>query len=303
MSTSTLKKSVCWFLLFFSIVLLLGYYIISTGVVQEYNKGISSTSSTSTINNVGKEVKNTVTQSSASSKNLSLSGQLSTADSTKILSQLPSQKMVFQKPNLEWKTRRILIDDQWVTYEFGKGNPREVALSIDQIKEKNKQCALHNMASVLYKSGFCNPETEYFRYVSPEVEKYLSLALSDPNWVKLATECEQNFRFTERDLTPEIINQTLLGDSSFLYFDRVFKPGFLNMENFLTIDPSTGLKHLNANIIRSFSYFLARSSHLGYRGSGIQNPYGDCVDRYGLNIARNMSIVDALYNNPVDFVH
>jgi hypothetical protein len=64
-------------------------------------------------------------------------------------------KPIFHQPNTEWKTRTITLDDgRTLTYEFGKGNPREVMPKI---------------------TDYTLPEQDYFHdaIVRPKTEKLL----------------------------------------------------------------------------------------------------------------------------------
>ncbi len=199
------------------------------------------------------------------------------------------KKPEFKKPNTEWKTRTL----SGITYVFGEGNPTGIAMTLGQIDAMTKTCE-NNIG--LAEKGICSLETG-FMYTTPEVEKHLLLALSDPNWSKLATECENSFR--ARENTDTFANTR--NDSSYLVFDRVFAPGFLDIERFISIDPTTGLKILNNNLIINLAKFVMNGMYDGERrGEPQPNPYGDCVDRYGKNIALHLVATTNLYTRPLE---
>lgn len=198
---------------------------------------------------------------------------------------------IFHMPNTNWKTRTL----SGIIYEFGKGNPKEVALNQEQIKAYF--LCKEPFLDSLYKNheGQCSEDRGY---ITPEVEDYILLGLSDPNWNKLATECEKSFRIIETDDTR--INGE--NDENFPYFDRVFGSGFLDIDRFISIDPTTKLKILNIGLIRSLSLYISSASHYGVRkGDGYINPTGDCVDRYGTEIVRNLSLAVDIYKNSPEY--
>ncbi len=216
------------------------------------------------------------------------------------------KKPEFKKPNTEWKTRTL----SGITYVFGEGNPKKIALNFEQLQEMSKKCVLTSTSETLITStmslmnGFCNPENEMLRYVTPEIEKHLLLALSDPSWSKLATECEKNFRAIEQGYYISDAKANNAQNSSWpnLYFDLTFSSGFLDMNNFISIEPNTGWKVLNTGLTISISHFLMQAMLDGQsEGDGHQNPYGDCVDRYGKEIARHFVIATILYMAPLEF--
>ncbi len=218
------------------------------------------------------------------------------------------QKLEFQQPNTQWKARTVtLADGRVVTYRFGEGNPREIALNFEQIQEMSKKCAVKNTNETLATStmslmnGFCNPENEMLRYVTPEIEKHLLLALSDPNWNNLVTECEKNFRAVEQGfyISDAKINNAQSDSWKTIYFDLIFSPGFLDIDNFISIEPNTGWKNLNVGFTIGISNFLMQAMLNGQTES--KNPYGDCVDRYGKEIARHFIIATTLYMAPLEF--
>ena len=206
---------------------------------------------------------------------------------------------VFHMPNTEWKTKTL----SGITYIFGDGNPAGVAMSLDQIKEIDKICSdeTNSEGQKLIATQVCSQESGTMFYVTPEVEKYLLAALSDPNWSKLATVCEKNFRFVEQSSGAFTNAQN---DSEYPLFDRVFSPGWLDMDRYLYIDPNTGLKLLNRIRVNNIAGFLIDASHYGRRkDDGWINPHGDCVDQYGTEIARNLKATLDLYQSPITYVN
>ncbi len=207
------------------------------------------------------------------------------------------KKPIFQKPNIDWKSRSVTLSDgRTLYYEFGKGNPAGVAMSLGQIDAMTKTC--ENDISLAEK-GICDAESGNMSYMTSEIERHLLLALSDPNWSKLATECENSFRATEGlDALANARN-----DLSYLIFDRVFEPGFLDIERFISVDPTTGLKILNNNLTISLAKFVMNGMYDGAsRGESQLNPYGDCVDRYGKNIVLHLVATTNLYMRPLQSV-
>ena len=89
----------------------------------------------------------------------------------KLSNQYQKTNLVFHQPNTEWKTRTITLDDgRRITYEFGKGNPREVMPKL---------------------SDYTLPEQDYFHdaIVRPKTEKLLKEFLSNPILVTVMNKC------------------------------------------------------------------------------------------------------------------
>jgi hypothetical protein len=204
---------------------------------------------------------------------------------------------VFHAPNTEWKARTITLNDgRVVTYRFGEGNPEEVALSLAEIEEVSKEQCEHfetEKGKAFYDAGLCDPNTG-LRYVSPAVEKHIQAALSDSGWYNLATECEKALRVKDGDRLNEKT------DSSIMYYDKIFASGFLDIDNFITIDPNTGWKKLDTGRSIGLAIQLMRAMYNGYKNpTDWVNPYGDCVDRYGSNIVRHLEQAVDIYNAPL----
>ena len=193
------------------------------------------------------------------------------------------EKPVFKKPNLEWKTRTI----NGITYVFGEGNPKEVALTKTGIEEMNKSCADIPKENL---EKFCGQSYGNFRYVSKEVENHIMLALSDPNWVKIQTECRASFY-------PE--NLATTSQDSFSYDEMFSKENMLDINNYISIDPQTGLKIFTGG---GYSKFLMEATlNGGGRGELKFNKNGDCVDKYASGIIKNLDIASAYFNDPLNY--
>jgi hypothetical protein len=251
--------------------ILLGYFALQNLPPSQSDEMKNSLSQSGKENNTRKSLE-TVSQSGNQwGENPFGTGTSSTGD---------TKKPVFKKPNTEWKTRTL----SGITYVFGEGNPKEVALDRRGIQDAYNKCSSGNEQKFSEK-GFCS--WQGFQYMSPEVEKHLFMALSDPNWIKLAIECNNTFKWADQyQPNPEYYN-----------FDHVFSPGFLNIENFIQIDPITGWKQLGD--AAGLSKFLLRATHNG----AIEwvNPYGNCVDRYAIEIMRHLDIANDLYFASNDF--
>ena len=94
-------------------------------------------------------------------------------------------RLVFHKPNTEWKTRTL----SRITYVFGEGNPREVAVTKDKIEDFYACRAPYENR---LREGVC-PETQY---VTREVEYALLSLLKNPIWENVVGECRESFRAT-----------------------------------------------------------------------------------------------------------
>lgn len=205
------------------------------------------------------------------------------------------QKVVFQKPNTEWKTRTL----SGITYVFGEGNPKEVALDEFGIQKLATDCMdmPHSVdippsnlrAIMLWENDYCDAETSRPRYLSRQVEFHLLMALSHPNWQELYTKCEENFRFVDSH------HVGIIGSS--LTFDQVFFSGTLDINNFILIDQKTGWKKLNTALVSQLTRFIENAQLIGGRGEVDENPYGNCVDIHGGVILNHLQ--QAIYHYKV----
>ncbi len=192
----------------------------------------------------------------------------------------------FQKSNLEWKSRTIqLKDGRSVTYEFGKGNPSEVALTTDQIKVAYKSC------SGGIDGEFCSEDSGY---ISPEVESNLLAALGDPNWQTLLEKCSQQLKVQEP------FNDSR--NKGVLTYAQVFSPEYREIEKWITVDITTGRKALNIDRVSHLYKWLYVSTDVvqkAYSGtdSALQIT-SDCVDVYGKEILRRLLVAETYYRRP-----
>ncbi len=137
------------------------------------------------------------------------------------------KKLEFVKPNTEWKTRTL----SGITYVFGEGNPKEVALDVNQLEKYFQNIA---------------PQNDYgdYGYVTMEVEKLLFELLSHPS-LPLFIEC------FPRDSIPSSTES-----SQYLNFFDMVRPGFFDLDSFLFVDQHTGRKELNTAKLISLVWFL-----------------------------------------------
>lgn len=120
------------------------------------------------------------------------------------------QKLVFRMPNTEWKTRTL----SGITYEFGKGNPKEV---VPKLKDYNI------------------PEQDYFHdeIVRPRTELLLAQFLSNPMLVTTINKCGALIQ-------PNPHSQSQVERN---FPNSLFTADF-SIQNILYIDPVSGRKYL-----------------------------------------------------------
>lgn len=204
--------------------------------------------------------------------------------------QTATGKIIYYKPNLEWKTRQIFLKDgRLVTYIFGQGNPPETDISLEELK---KQCDVYyegtasglKQLQIYFDQGDCTinrASASVPIYVSPEVEKHLYAALSSPEWEKLAHECQRSFDETDRTFNADqdMNSRTL------------FSSGYLDIETFIRVDESTGRKVLDATKVRRIIDVLGFATLQGGPHNTVppDNPGGDCVDRHARDIIWNLA--------------
>jgi len=193
------------------------------------------------------------------------------------------KKTEFKKPNTEWKTRQVTLKDgRTLTYVFGEGNPKEVALDDKGIEDLATKCADYSQIDYLYSIGSCmgNPSgTSRPLNMYKEVEKYLRAGLSDPDWTHLALDCQSAFRETDK------ISSLPIG-----YYDAIFASGYLDMDSFISVNATTGRKSLDLYHINRIINDLDRATTSGgyYNTVAPDNSYGKCVDRYSSHIVENL---------------
>lgn len=213
--------------------------------------------------------------------------------SGKPLEQVTEESPKFQKPNTEWKTRTI----SGITYVFGEGNPKEVALTSKQIQDISSMACYDPTSPLgiqLYGAYLCDQNTG-LRSVSEAVEQHIFAALIDPGWVYLATECGDHLRGTETHDTYE----NAKNNSGVIFYDRLFSPGFLDIDTFISVEPTTGWKKLNIEKTIGIVQYIMCAMSSGCRGE-IENTYKNmCVDKYGANIVRHLEYATDLYNAPL----
>jgi hypothetical protein len=148
-------------------------------------------------------------------------------------------KPEFKKPNTEWKTRTL----SGITYEFGKGNPKEVHPKFENFQGWDS-------------NGYYQDET-----VRPKVETLLVEFLSNPILVTVINKCGSL-------ATP--------GNTSSPLAMRL--PGVLFMTDFsiegmFTINPSTGRKQLDQEKFNLFGIVFSqiRDQEEGYTKKRLVN--------------------------------
>jgi hypothetical protein len=119
----------------------------------------------------------------------------------------------FIHPSSEWQSREFDFKGKKVFYEFGKGNPPEVALSEKELEEFRKKVGGYSE-----KSG----------YMTPEAEMAMKRFLDNPN-------------------LPDFINKAYKGIGWYKQANRPTYPHNLDMENLMYIDQNTGLKRFRYN--------------------------------------------------------
>jgi len=213
--------------------------------------------------------------------------------SGKPLEDKKEEKPKFMQPNTEWKTRTL----SGITYVFGEGNPREVALSEQQLKDFMKKCGTESDPN---NEGYLCKEGD--GYVTPEVEKYLKAALSDPNWETLLTRCEENLRYGEENLAKPI--PTIYDSKNpIVTYPIIAYTDFLDINKWIIIGSSerkeldwVRLFYLQSWLENSFqAHWIQYEWPIHTDGSkwNFKNP--NCVDAYGADIMRNLILARVTY--------
>jgi hypothetical protein len=163
------------------------------------------------------------------------------------------KKLEFKKPSTEWKTRTL----SGVTYVFGEGNPKEVALDKHQLQSIRQKCGTQSDPDNI---GYLCKESD--GYVTPEVEKYLNLALSD-----------SNFGHFSQCFPPNILYITA--------------PNFLDIDTLLFIDSNTGRKEID--IAKLMRILEDLKHYINPPESYAENQEVDaCMAKYGNRIYQNL---------------
>ncbi len=168
----------------------------------------------------------------------------------------------FRKPNTEWKTRTL----SGITYVFGEGNPKEVALNDSDIEEMSRKCQdLSQLDDLVYRDTCIGNPSGIPRpiYVYPEVEKLLFSALSDSDWNNLISKCQDSFSYAE---------QTWNLPTG--YYNELLNLDDLDINKFISINGGTGRK----------TFDFQRASQLIKDLERAKTDDGSCIDMYGSNI-------------------
>jgi hypothetical protein len=152
----------------------------------------------------------------------------------------------FVMPNLAWKDKTRTINGRLVTYKFGEGNPREVALDINDYNGRNGV---------------------YINYVTPEVERNLQVFLSNPELKQMIDRCGS---ILGRDkIDPEI---PLIQNPS-----AVLNSQILSLESMLQINIETGRKEINYDAMIALNAAFNKLNSLNKNnqcsGNGFKNIY------------------------------
>lgn len=129
----------------------------------------------------------------------------------------------FQKPNTEWKERDVTLSDgRTLHYVFGEGNPKEVALDKEGIKQ--------------YMSTI-DPETGNtpYGYMTSNSEMAMEYFLDDPKLEDFIEKC--SYEIDWNNTRREVLH------------DWEKYPNDLRMEKFLSVNEKTGLKEWDWNAI------------------------------------------------------
>ena len=209
--------------------------------------------------------------------------------SGKPLEEASTHTGAFKKPNTEWKDRTVTLKDgRVVTYRFGEGNPEDAdPLSTGEI-DAYKNCRFDDE----FMQDSCgNLGNEVFGYITPDVEKQLLQLIADRNWEAVLKNCSSDFFTQQADIT-------LIEDEP--RYDRILSGEYLNIDNLLVINPTTGRKELSNEVSLLRSWFVR-----ALRGDSITNTPKDilsihnCITQNGgMEIYKNFDIVFQKYLRP-----
>ena len=258
-------------------IILCIWYLASTILTNEESHRINSGVQLS------QETKNALSQSSLTGVETDTGKRLETLANSgtawgmspfgtgKPLEEEKKPKVKFQKPNTQWKTRIL----SGVTYVFGEGNPREVALSRSQIETFRK--------SVSNKNDYGD-----YGYVTPSIEKSLREFLDDQNW-KYFVYC-----FSQENYQTNTIPWEQRKNKSSLYIQDLVQVGFLDIESFLLIDRSTQRKELNTEKVIPLKWFLLKMVSPSEIPEGESELYS-CTKKYGESLLEQISRIHKDY--------
>lgn len=171
------------------------------------------------------------------------------------------KKPVFKKPNTEWKTRTL----SGITYVFGEGNPKEVALTVSRIQQEFRECEI-TPGSL---SRMCH-EGKY-GYISPEIEHALKKILESPLWEDYVTHCSSEYLDNPR-FTQNILNQ-----------DK------FDINHLMILDTSTGRKELEL-------HSLSDALRSAIQDDSLYSGFRPCAEKHGgMALSQMLSNIQAMY--------
>jgi hypothetical protein len=176
--------------------------------------------------------------------------------------------------NTNWMGRTMDVQGKSVYYQFGVGNPRETDKSVEELIEINKRCydtytpdlcdekkrSLQGEFIGLSKNEdgtFEEPKTKPTR-MTPEIEYLVYSFLSNPLLREAGTMCGQHFWRNEG--TAQTIY--LQDDIGFIYYENWWNPYNIDINRMITINPDTGRKELNTELIWSLYTQISTPSKL-----------------------------------------
>jgi hypothetical protein len=141
--------------------------------------------------------------------------------SGKPLTEVEENTPKFKKPDTKWEARTI----NGITYRFGEGNPKEVELSPEEIRDL---------------------QSKGYGYISPKAEYALKNLLESDDFIHILNKCSDLLDIGNLDTTKNNWEKW---------------PPNLDMETMLIIDPETKRKDINniylAIIEPAFSYLVS----------------------------------------------
>lgn len=205
--------------------------------------------------------------------------------SGKPLEEMEEEKLVFQKPNTEWKTRTI----SGVTYVFGEGNPKEVALLESEIRGCSWQ-----------EGGIPECTDNGAGYVDPLLEKLVYDVLNSSDWEPLLQNCEKELRHEDEQNRITALDNGRPEFVNFFNFDSLSNlHSYISMEDIFIINSQTGRKNISREgydkLIFLRNYLWNATWFANANDANIPNPnHGKCVDTFGTNIINTLSNIRSL---------
>jgi hypothetical protein len=192
------------------------------------------------------------------------------------------EKPKFQKPNLKWKTRTI----SGVTYVFGEGNPKEVALPESEMIACNRQ-----------DDAPCTDNGA--GYVDPLLERLVYDVLNSSDWEPLLQNCKKEFLNMESSINN--------GEGIFYHEsdNKIDLSNLWNLHNFISleevflINPNTGRKNISKEgynkLMNLLGYLTYTTFSYNNSALGVPEPnYSKCVDTYGVHIINTLLNIRSL---------